>query len=128
MTAVSKEKYGWCWENFFAISDKINLRKGAQPVDEILKPDSPDYDPYNLLSYNEKRHLFHVNPEIEDEYLVERIEQMIYVLGLNQGTIKDNRRAYLEPKKKLLELGKEIEPVYQFFTAFEMIQENLKKR
>ena len=120
-----KEKYGWHWENFFAISDKINTEKGTQPVDEILKPDSPDYDPYKLLSYNDKRHLFHVHPEIEDDKLIERIERMIVVLGLNQGTIKDNRRAYLEPKKNSLLLGKEIEPVYQFVTAFEMIQEKL---
>lgn len=123
-----KEKYGWRWENFFAISDKINTEKGTQAVDEILKPDSPDYDPYKFLSYNDKRHLFHANIDIEDERLVERIEQMIVVLGLNQGTIKDNRSAYLEPKKKSLSLGKEIEPVYQFVTAFEMIQKQLLNR
>ncbi|WP_069470121.1 hypothetical protein [Candidatus Marithrix sp. Canyon 246] len=120
-----KEKYGWRWENFFAISDKINIEKGAQPVDEILKPDFPKYNPYKLLDYNEKRHLFHAHPDIKDENIVERIENMILVLGLNQGTIKDNRRAYLEPKKKSLLLGKEIEPVYQFFTAFEMLKQNL---
>jgi len=116
-----KEKQGWSWENFFAISDKINIEKGCKLVDDILKPDSPKYDPHNLLGYNEKRHIFHANIEIEDESLLERIENMILVLGLNQGTIKDNRRAYLEPKIKSLSLGKEIEPVYQFFTAFEMI-------
>jgi hypothetical protein len=120
-----KEKYGWGWNNFFAISDKINIEKGTQTVDDILKPDSPEYDPHKLLGYNEKRHLFHVHPDIEDESLQIRIEHKILVLGLNQGTIKDNRRAYLEPKKKSLALGKEIEPVYQFFTAFEMIEEKL---
>ena len=121
-----KEKYGWSWENFFAISDKINIEKGTQPIDEILKPDSPEYDPDKLLSYNEKRHLFHANPAIEDEKMIERIEKMILVLGLNQGTIKDNRRAYLEPKKKGLKWGKEIEPVYQFFTAFEMVKRRVR--
>jgi hypothetical protein len=119
-----KKKHGWRWENFFAISDKINIDKGCQPVDDILKPDSPKYDPYKLLGYDEKRHLFHAHPDIEDEILLERIENMIMVLGLNQGTIKDNRRAYLEPKKKSLSLGKEIEQVYQFFTAFKMIELN----
>jgi hypothetical protein len=94
-------------------------------VDDILKPDSPEYDPHKLLGYNKKRHIFHVHPDIEDESLQIRIEHKILVLGLNQGTIKDNRRAYLEPKKKSLALGKEIEPVYQFFTAFEMIEEKL---
>jgi hypothetical protein len=75
---------------------------GAQPIDDILKPDSPDSDPYKLLSYNEKISLFHANSEIEDENLVERIEHKILVLGLNQGTLKDNRRAYLKPKKRAL--------------------------
>jgi len=46
-------------------------------------------------------------------------------LILLKSSFKNNRWAYLEPKKKSLLLGKEIEPVYQFFTAFEMLKKNL---
>jgi hypothetical protein len=117
-----KTTKGWRWENFFAVSDKVNTSKLRASVDEILKPDSPDYNPYKLLAYDRKEGLFYANPKITDEQLVERIENMIGVLGLNLGTVKDLRRAYLEPKLKRLERGQDIEPVFQYFTAFEMIR------
>jgi hypothetical protein len=119
-----KPTKGWRWNNFFAVLDKINIRKGDKPVDDILKPDSPDYDPYKLLAYDEEEHIFHVNPDIEDENTVKRIQSMIKVLGLNYGTIKDLRTEYLNEKMEILELGIKKE-AYQFVTAFEMIKEKL---
>ncbi|MEN8220802.1 MAG: hypothetical protein ABFS56_31505, partial [Pseudomonadota bacterium] len=75
--------------NFFAVSDKINVIKSDKPVDDILKQDMPGYDPYKFLAYDDEEHIFHVNPDIEDENTVKRIQSMIKVLGLNYGTIKD---------------------------------------
>jgi hypothetical protein len=96
-------------------------------VDDILKPDSPYYDPYKLLAYDDEEHIFYANPEIEDENLIKRIQSMIKVLGLNYGTIKDLRTEYLNEKTELLELGIEKE-AYQFVTAFEMIKEKQTRK
>ena len=74
-----------------------------------MKPDSPDYDPYKCLAYDDEEHIFYVNPNIEDENTINRIQQMIKVLGLNYGTIKDTRTEYLNEKMELLELGIEKE-------------------
>jgi len=119
-----KNKKGWDWNNFFAVSDKINIRKSDKPVDDILKPDSPDYNPHKWLAYDDEEHVFYPNPDIEDENTIDRIQQMIKVLGLNYGTIKDTRTEYLNEKMELLELGIKKE-AYQFVTAFEMIKEKL---
>jgi hypothetical protein len=121
-----KAKKGWDWDNFFAVSDKINIWKSDKPVDNILKPDSPDYNPKLWLAYDDEEHLFYANPDIEDENTVNRIQQMIKILGLNYGTIKDTRTEYLNEKMELLELGIEKE-AYQFVTAFKMIKEKLEK-
>ncbi len=120
-----KTTKGWSWENFFAVLDKVNTSKLDAPVDEILKPDSPDYDPYKLLAYDRKEGVFYAHPKIKDEQLVTNIEDMIIALGLNLGTVKDSRRSYLEPKLKRLEKGQDIEPVFQYFTAFEMMKQQL---
>jgi len=122
-----KDKKGWDGDNFFAVSDKINIIKSDKPVDNILKPDLPDYDPYKLLAYDEQEHIFYVNPDIENENMIQRIQYMIKVLGLNYGTIKDMRTEYLNEKMELVELGIEKE-AYQFVTAFEMIKEKICKR
>jgi hypothetical protein len=121
-----KATKGWRWENFFAVSDKVNTSKLRASVDAIPKPDSPDYDPYNLLAYNRKEGLFYANPDkIKDEQLAEKIEADILTLGLNLGTVKDLRKEYLELKLERLKRGQDIEPVLQYFTAFEMIRQQL---
>lgn len=119
-----KDKKGWNWDNFFAVSDKINIRKSDKPVDDILKPDLPDYDPHKFLAYDEEEHIFYPNPNIEDKNTIKKIQSMIKVLGLNYGTIKDLRTEYLNEKMELLELGIE-KDAYQFVTAFQMINNNL---
>lgn len=116
-----KDKNGWNWDNLFAVSDKINIRKSDKPVDNILKPDLPDYDPHKLLAYDEEEHIFYTNPNIEDKNTIKKIQSMIKVLGLNYGTIKDLRTEYLNEKMELLELGIE-KDAYQFITAFDMIK------
>jgi len=116
-----KAAKGWKWDNFFAVSDKINVQKRNRPVDYILKPDSAEYDPHRLLAYDRDRHIFHANPDLEDD-IIERVEEMTDLLGLNYGTIRDNRICYLSLILKRLSLGLE-ESVYQFFTAYQMCRE-----
>jgi hypothetical protein len=53
-----KSEKGWRWDNFFAVWDKINIQK-KKPSDEILKPDMPAYDPYKLLAYDKREHVFY---------------------------------------------------------------------
>jgi len=117
-----KAAEGWKWDNFFAVSDKINVQKRNKSVDYILKPDTPEYDPHRFLGYDRDRHIFHANPDLEDECIIERVEEMIDLLGLNYGTIRDNRIRYLSLILKRLSLDLE-EPVYQFFTAYQMCRE-----
>lgn len=40
----------WKWENLFMVHSDINTKKGRRDVDDILKPDSPGYDPSNYWS------------------------------------------------------------------------------
>ncbi|QTA92528.1 hypothetical protein [Desulfonema magnum] len=120
-----KSEKGWLWNNFFAVSDKINVQKTNKPVDEILKPDAPEYDPHKFLAYDKDRHVFYPNPDIEDDCLVERIGEMIDLLGLNYGTIKDHRISYLSPVlNRLFFLGIR-EHVYQFVTAYQMCEQQI---
>ncbi len=100
-----KSAKGWLWDNFFAVLDKINVQKTNKPVDDILKPDSPEYDPYKLLAYDKDHHAFYPNPDIEDEELFGRINRMIDLLGLNYGTIKAQRKRYLSLILNRLSLG-----------------------
>lgn len=119
-----KAEKGWSWDNFFAVSDKINVQKKDTAVDDILKPDTAAFDPYKLLAYDPDKHLFYASLYIEDEQIVERIENMIDVLGINYGTIVDNRNRYLSCIFNRLKLGVEAsdleQDLYQFFTAYEM--------
>ncbi|MFY7887615.1 MAG: hypothetical protein ACOVOW_01815 [Spirosomataceae bacterium] len=91
-------------------------------MDNILKPDSPHYDPFELLAYNQEEHIFYPNTEnpILDEDTLKRIETMIHTLRLNY--VKDWRRKYLLERIKAIEFGLEPDPVDEYVTAYEMIQ------
>jgi hypothetical protein len=140
------EKF-WDWDNLFVIHSKINTAKGAQEVDNILKPDSPDYNPFELLTYIEnikseyynrkikkddrkifknnlgyiiETHYFVAHPDrSEDERI--RINNMIRVLGLNHDTVCYERETFLNQANEFEFLGIEFKPD-RFFTAFEMVK------
>jgi hypothetical protein len=114
-----KEDKFWEWENLFVVLEKINRIKGKKEVDDILKPDSPGYDPMVLLEYDEIYHVFYPHPDIEDEKLIERIERMIKVLQLNFDFICQERRKFLKKAFELREIGRPIE-IDRFFTAYQM--------
>ena len=115
-----KEKKFWDWDNLFVIHSKINTAKTAEEVDNILKPDSPGYDPFKLLAYNKKTHCFYAHPGLsEDERL--RIHNMIKVLQLNYEFVLSQRKKFFNKIKKHNFVEEEL-PVDQFFTAYEMVK------
>lgn len=123
---LKKEKY-WKWENLFVIASKINKRKGAKEVDDILKPDSTGYDPLELLEYNEKFHVFIPHTAINDEAKRERIQRMIEILHLNYDVVSRERRRFLKEAFKSHENGEPFE-IDRFFTAYQMTADARKER
>lgn len=118
---LKKERF-WDWGNLFVIHSNINRLKGDKEVDEILKPDSPGYDPKELLEYDEDTHVFTPHTDIEDEDDVERIWRMIEVLQINHDTVRHERETFLKKAFKSCELGQSVE-IDRFFTAYEMAKE-----
>lgn len=115
---------GWDWHNLFVVYDSINrnvkrVREPERGIDEILKPDSSDYEPFRLLSYDANKHIFYANEELNDQNSCEKIENMIYVLGLNYASVKLRRKEYLEILWEKQQINASILP-HQFVTAYEM--------
>lgn len=115
---LKKNKY-WEWQNLFVVLEKINKRKGTQEVDDILKPDSDQYDPAALLEYNEKSHIFIPHTGIENEVIRERIQRMIDVLHINFGFVRRERGRFLKEVFKSREMDREVK-IDRFFTAYQM--------
>lgn len=120
----------WLWDNLFVSDSDINTKiKRHKQVDPILKPDDYSYDPFKLLEYDLKLHIFKPNKNIRDIETYTRIQEMLDTLGLNWDPIRDYRRKYLNEILSLVNLGfNKIDEasVYQFFTAFEMIRQQLQ--
>lgn len=115
---LKKDKY-WDWDNLFVISFDINVKKGAQEVDDILKPDSPQYDPFKLLEYNTHTHIFTPHRDIEEEDLRERIKRMLKVLQINHNTVCYYRKTFFYRISWLDKV--KIQPKIDcFFTAYQM--------
>lgn len=115
----AKGRKDWLWDNFFIIHGHINsIVKGGKSVDDILKPDTKDYDPFKLLDYDFATHSF-IPSKTLDNGKAKRIEKMLATLGVNY--FNELRRSYLEEKlKTILTQSKswdEIEAV-EFPTAF----------
>jgi hypothetical protein len=116
---LKKDKY-WEWDNLFVISLDINVKKGAKGVDDILKPDSPQYDPFKLLEYNAITNLFGPHRDIEDRDLRERIKRMIKVLQLNHNTVCYHRKTFFYRIAWNGNVNKQPE-IDRFFTAYQMV-------
>ena len=80
----------WLWDNFFMVHSDTNTKKGAKSVDVILKPDSPDYDPFKLLAYSPETHLYFAHPDLEKS-IQKRVNNMILILGINFGAVQDQQ-------------------------------------
>ena len=121
-----KKKQGWSYDNFFVVQKDINDKhKGSQPVDAILKPDNPDYDPFKLLEYDSESHIFIANT-ILNESLQMRINKMLLTLGINLSWVVRKRKYHLRKIVEAVNFGntweQENKNSHQFFTSFAMIR------
>jgi hypothetical protein len=114
-----KASKGWLWDNFFFIDTDINTKvKGKLAVDNILKPDEPDYSEDVLLEYDSENHIFIANTEL-DSAIRDRINSMIIKLGINFGPVIDLRKDYLRNILAMKKFGLNYK-VTQFPTAYKM--------
>jgi hypothetical protein len=129
LKAKKNDKEGlkdWLWDNLFMVNSDINTKiKGSKSIDYILKPDNPNYNPFELLQYNLDTHEFSVNTKNDnltaDEK--ERIERMIETLGLNYHPVTKARKRFLcriewqlkNRIKFIRTLNDEFPTVFQFF-------------
>lgn len=122
---LKEDKY-WEWDNLLVISLDINVKKQDKEVDDILKPDTPQYDPFKLLEYNAQTHLFIPHRDIEDNSIRERIKKMIKVLHINHDTVCYKRKTFFyrlawEDKVDMLPV------IDHFFTAYQMVMAARKR-
>ena len=118
--STKKTKEPWSWDNFFYIDTDVNNFKGNKRIDDILKPDSKDYNPNVFLEYDINEHIFIANTDLEDDIQL-RVNDMIKTLGINY--VKDDRQKYIDEKIIDIEIEirtKEETNLYQYFTAFKM--------
>jgi len=113
----------WSWDNFFFIDTDANNWKRDKAVDNILKPDNPDYDEHKYLEYDADLHVFIANSDLPEDIQI-RVEQMINILGIN--LVEYHRKKYLTEKFNELKFSGKPVSVFQFFTAFEMSEKALK--
>ena len=92
---VGTEHKDWLWSNFFVINSDTNIIKKAQKVDDILKPDGVDYDPFRLLDYSFETHQYIASYDFDNDTR-KRIKYMINLLGLNFPNVVDKRRQVVE--------------------------------
>jgi hypothetical protein len=120
-----KANKAWLWDNLFMVLEMVNVQKSNEPINNILKPDHPEYNENALLAYNHEEHIFFANvdnPNLTEDQ-IESINKMIYTLGINK--VKSFRKQYLLPKILRLKGRLTHEPITQFPTAFEMTKRNL---
>ena len=123
---LKKDKY-WEWDNLFVISLDINIKKGAKEVDDILKPDSSQYDPFKLLEYNARTHRFLPYRDIEDRDFRERIKGMLKVLQVNHNTVCYQRKTFFNRIAWYGKVGRQPE-IDRFFTAYQMVAADQKNK
>ena len=118
-----KEKKGWLWSNLFMVHPDINSPrvKGSAEVDDILKPDTEEYDPERLLEYDTALHVFIPHTGMPED-VQQKVKTMILTLGINFGPVKDSRERFLKKQFAMIEFQQsswEDQPE-EFPTAFEM--------
>lgn len=127
---TKKNTQGWLWDNFFMVDKDVNDKhKRNKVVDTILKPDSPAYNPFHLLEYDEKLHVFFANTDLVAP-LQQRINDMIELLGLNLSWVVSLRRSHLSKIFPKIKFGistweEEQAGNEQYFTSFEMCRQKL---
>jgi len=122
-----KNNKAFLWDNLFFIDTDANQFKRNKPVNEILKPDLPDYDEFKLLEYDAECHFFIANTDLD---LEKQAQVNTMILGLGINLVYEERKCYLSERIDDVILGKkawESITVYQFPTAFEMLKRQKQK-
>ncbi len=118
-----KTNNAWLWDNLFVVATHNNCRiKGSKPIKPILKPDSPNYDPYKYLTFDSEEGIFGAN-RILDDAEKEDVEYMIRTLGLN--CIANERKRQIKQWLDMRDMGMEVD-AYRYVTAWEMTKDNLE--
>jgi len=113
-----KAKQAWLWENLFFVQGDINRKvKCSQTVQQILKPDSPTYDPYKYLDFDYEKNLFVANKTLNEQEQQD-VECMIQTLGINANRFK--RQKMINRLLKALENDIELEEPEEYITAWDM--------
>lgn len=116
-------KKDWLWSNLFMVDSDTNNRKATKEVDYILKPDTEEYNEFELLDYDTESHLFGANLSLPADIRF-RINYMINeVLGINFPNLVDKRRNTIV---KAIEFGTDCFE-NEFPTAFEFYRKKEKK-
>lgn len=119
----NSKKQDWLWSNFFMVHSDRNTEKGRKPVNYVLKPDTKEYDPFDLLEYSDGLHYYIPNPKFRDSDPDKwaQIDEMIKTLGLNSESVVSRRSVKIP---KAIEFGVVvIEP--EFPTAFEFCRRKM---
>ncbi len=122
-------KKDWLWDNFFMADSDTNRRKGRKSVEKdaednyILKPDEPNYNEFELLEYDNKRHIYRANRNQTKEK-IDQIDRMINeVLGMNYGILPKEREKSIKKHLKYIkfkEYTKNNIPFEAYPTAIKM--------
>jgi hypothetical protein len=123
-----KSNKAWLWDNLFAVLGKANNEKRTHKIDERLKPDTPDFDPFKLFEYDIDKDVFIPNTTtFQSDSEKNIISDSIFHLGIN--FVQGHRSRALKPILKQIELGVEtwgsIE-VREYPTAFEFYKQHFK--
>ncbi len=128
LKSKKKDEHGkqdWLWSNLFVVAHTPNNRKRTQAVDDILKPDHEDYNPFQLLDYDTDLHRFFPSRNL-DEIKAERVKNMILVLGIND--VHSKRRKYLKnlfiPPR--IHAKNDYSAAEQYPTAYEFIRRKME--
>ena len=117
-----KPQKGWLWDNLFIAHVHVNRNiKKSKPIKNILKPDSPTYDPYKYLDFDYETGIFFPNTNLEQSEK-DDVSYMIEILGIN--CLFTQRKKQLQEWKDRIDVGLNVNP-YRFITAWNMTLKNL---
>ena len=118
-----KTDKAWSWDNFFVVATHNNCRiKGSKPINNILKPDDINYDPYKYLAFDFETGMFRANNRLLDDEKV-KVDCMIITLGIN--CIHIQRKKHLQMLKDRIDVGLKVNP-YEYITSWDMMLQDLE--
>ncbi len=123
---ILKENKAYLWDNLFMVNSNINCRvKGTKLINPILKPDTPEYDPFKYLQFDDKINRFIPNINLSKQDKIDVLE-MIDVLGINKNAFK--RAKQLKGLKEDFEFGEDLKEPYEYATSWKMTLKNLQNK